>query len=101
MAHSTGPAGAGHFDNGKGPVAYRLEKGCNVAAAEQPDLILMDLEMPVVDRWEATRRLKGKPQTRDMPVIGLSRTRLPVSVRRRSPRAAKIQRRCLSGTATD
>lgn len=53
-------------------VAEDGEKGCTVAAAEQPDLILMDLEMPVVDGWEATRRLKGNPQTRDMPVIGLS-----------------------------
>ncbi|MFL5059160.1 MAG: response regulator [Xanthobacteraceae bacterium] len=53
-------------------VAEDGEKGCKVAAAEHPDLILMDLEMPVVDGWEATRRLKGNPQTRDMPVIGLS-----------------------------
>src|SRR4029453_5533937 len=48
------------------------EKGCEVAAAEQPDIILMDLEMPVIDGWEATRRLKGNPQTRDIPVIVLS-----------------------------
>jgi CheY-like chemotaxis protein len=48
------------------------EKGCEVAAAEQPDIILMDLEMPVVDGWEATRRLKGNPQTRNIPVIALS-----------------------------
>ena len=53
-------------------VAEDGAKGCEVAAAEQPDLILMDLEMPVVDGWEATRRLKGNPETRDMPVIGLS-----------------------------
>jgi len=53
-------------------VAEDGEKGCEVAAAEQPDLILMDLEMPVVDGWEATRRLKSNPATRDMPVIGLS-----------------------------
>ena len=48
------------------------EKGCEMAAVEQPDIILMDLEMPVVDGWEATRRLKSNPQTRDIPVIALS-----------------------------
>ena len=53
-------------------VAEDGEKGCENAAAKRPDLILMDLEMPVVDGWEATRRLKSKPETRDIPVIGLS-----------------------------
>jgi CheY-like chemotaxis protein len=48
------------------------EKGCAVAAAEQPDINLMDLEMPIVDGWEATRRLRGNPQTRDIPIIALS-----------------------------
>src|SRR5258705_12537920 len=48
------------------------EKGCAMAAAERPDIILMDLEMPIVDGWEATRRLKGNPQTRDIPASALS-----------------------------
>jgi two-component system, cell cycle response regulator DivK len=53
-------------------VAEDGEKGCAMAASERPDLILMDLEMPVIDGWEATRRIKSKPETRGIPVIGLS-----------------------------
>ena len=53
-------------------VAQDGEQGCAVALAEQPDLILMDLEMPGVDGWEATRRLKADPQTRSIPVLAIS-----------------------------
>ena len=53
-------------------VAEDGEKGCETALAETPDLILMDLEMPIVDGWEATRRLKSQPATRDIPIIALS-----------------------------
>jgi CheY-like chemotaxis protein len=48
------------------------EQGCDMAATERPEIILMDLEMPGIDGWEATRRLKSNPQTRDIPVIALS-----------------------------
>ena len=48
------------------------EAGCAAAEAEQPDLILMDLDLPVVDGWEATRRLKANPATRSIPVIALT-----------------------------
>ncbi len=53
-------------------VAENGEKGCAAAATERPDVILMDLEMPVVDGWEATRRLKSNLETRHIPIIGLS-----------------------------
>ena len=53
-------------------VAEDGEKGCVAAARELPDLILMDLEMPVVDGWEASRRLKSNPNTCHIPIIGLS-----------------------------
>jgi CheY-like chemotaxis protein len=46
--------------------------GVAKAAAEKPQLILMDMSLPVVDGWEATRRLKADPATRAIPVIALT-----------------------------
>jgi CheY-like chemotaxis protein len=46
--------------------------GVQRAATEQPDLILMDLSLPVLDGWEATRQIKASPQTRHIPVIALT-----------------------------
>jgi len=46
--------------------------GIELAKLERPDLILMDLSLPVVDGWEATRRLKADEQTRDIPIIALT-----------------------------
>jgi CheY-like chemotaxis protein len=48
------------------------EKGRELALTEHPDVILMDLEMPFVDRWEPVTRLKKDPQTHDIPIIGMS-----------------------------
>ncbi len=42
------------------------------ARAEHPDLILMDLALPNMDGWEATRRLKADPDTREIPVVALT-----------------------------
>ena len=42
------------------------------AAEEKPDLILMDLSLPVMDGWEATRQLKAEQSTRSIPVIALT-----------------------------
>ena len=53
-------------------VAEDGESGVALARAEQPDLILMDLELPVIDGWEATRRIKANDATRRIPVIALT-----------------------------
>ena len=47
-------------------------EGIAKAAAERPDLILMDLNLPEIDGWEAARRLKADPATRDIPIIALT-----------------------------
>jgi CheY-like chemotaxis protein len=53
-------------------VADNGESGFAAATAEKPDLILMDLDLPVVTGWEASRRLKSDPATRDIPIIALT-----------------------------
>ena len=47
-------------------------QGVAMAASAAPDLIIMDLSLPVLDGWDATRRLKSAPDTRSIPVIALS-----------------------------
>ncbi len=53
-------------------IASNGEQGVAMAAAEKPDLILMDMSLPVLDGWQATRRLKAAPDTRRIPIIGLT-----------------------------
>jgi CheY-like chemotaxis protein len=48
------------------------EQGIAMAGSEAPALILMDLSLPIIDGWEATRRLKAEALTRNIPVIALS-----------------------------
>jgi two-component system cell cycle response regulator DivK len=47
-------------------------QGVAMAMSEMPDLILMDLSLPVLDGWEATRRIKAAPETRHIPVIAIT-----------------------------
>lgn len=47
-------------------------EGLAMAASQTPDLIVMDLGLPTLDGWEATRRLKAAPETKRIPVIALS-----------------------------
>jgi CheY-like chemotaxis protein len=47
-------------------------EGVAMARSEAPDLILMDMSLPVVDGWEATRQLKASPETSAIPVIALT-----------------------------
>ncbi len=47
-------------------------QGVEMAKSEAPDLILMDMSLPVLDGWEATRRIKAAPETRVIPVIALT-----------------------------
>src|SRR5947207_14864423 len=47
-------------------------KGVALARSDSPDIILMDMSLPVVDGWEATRQIKAAPETKGIPVIALT-----------------------------
>jgi CheY-like chemotaxis protein len=48
------------------------QQGVDLAMSEGPDLILMDMDLPIIDGWEATRRVKAGAGTRAIPVIALT-----------------------------
>ena len=52
--------------------AVNGQEGVDLAASERPDIILMDMSLPVLDGWEATRRVKADDATRSVPIIGLT-----------------------------
>lgn len=53
-------------------IAVDGAEGVRLAQAEKPDLILMDMSLPVLDGWEATRRLKTDPQTQSITIVALT-----------------------------
>src|SRR5512141_1624904 len=53
-------------------IAVDGESGVQMAVSERPDLILMDMSLPAVDGWEATRRIKGLPEMASIPIIALT-----------------------------
>jgi two-component system, cell cycle response regulator DivK len=60
------------FAGGRVLEASDGSEGLRVAGSDAPDLILLDLTMPVLDGWETIRRLKAEPRTRGIPVVALT-----------------------------
>ena len=58
-------------------VAEDGAKAVAMAGEEKPDLILMDLGLPIVDGWEATQQIKANPDTRSIPIIALTARAMP------------------------
>ena len=52
--------------------ALNGQEGVDMAEAEKPDLILMDIQLPVLDGYEATRRIKGNPALQAIPIIAVT-----------------------------
>ncbi len=58
-------------------VAVDGEQGISMTAAERPDLVLMDMSLPVVDGWEATRRIRATEEIASIPVLALTAHAMP------------------------
>jgi two-component system cell cycle response regulator DivK len=63
-------------------IAVNGQQAIDFAAAEKPDLILMDMSLPVMDGWEATRRLKAGEATKQIPIIALTAHAMPEDERK-------------------
>lgn len=53
-------------------IATDGEQGVNLALKEKPDLILMDMSLPILDGWEATKRIRNEADTKHIPIIALT-----------------------------
>ena len=53
-------------------IAVDGQQGVEMAGSESPELILMDMSLPVLDGWDATRQLKAAPETQAIPIIALT-----------------------------
>ena len=63
-------------------LAFDGQHALDQAAAVQPDVILMDMDLPVLNGWDATKKLRGDPALRDIPVIALTAHALPADRQR-------------------
>lgn len=53
-------------------MAFDGQRGVEMASTEAPDIILMDMSLPVIDGWEASRRVKSAASTKNIPIIALT-----------------------------
>ena len=63
-------------------LAVNGQDGVNAASKQKPDLILMDMSLPEMDGWEATKRIRANPETAHIPMIALTVHTLPLERRR-------------------
>jgi CheY-like chemotaxis protein len=63
-------------------LAVNGQDGVNAARKQKPDLILMDMSLPEMDGWEATKRIREDPETEDIPMIALTVHTLPLEMKR-------------------